>query len=61
MGGRVSIAALILRDRLAVLEPGDQLESHQGDPLGCGAALAYIDIILRDKHVKKVREISEYL
>lgn len=62
MGGGYPIAALMANTRIAeAFNPGDHGSTFGGNPLGCAAAKAAIEVLLDENLVSKSKEMGNYL
>lgn len=61
MGGGYPIGAILANERIAAaFEPGDHGSTFGGNPLGCAAAKAAIEVILDENLHHKAQELGEY-
>lgn len=61
MGGGYPIGAILANERIAsAFEPGDHGSTFGGNPLGCAAAKAAIEVILDENLYHKAQELGEY-
>ncbi|MBU4607850.1 MAG: acetylornithine transaminase [Euryarchaeota archaeon] len=62
MGGGYPIAAVLANSRIAeAFQPGDHGSTFGGNPLGCAAAKAAIEVLLDENLVNKSKEMGNYL
>ncbi|MDP3035468.1 MAG: acetylornithine transaminase [Methanobacteriaceae archaeon] len=62
MGGGYPIGAILANERIAsAFEPGDHGSTFGGNPLGCAAAKAAIEVILDENLVHQSQELGAYL
>lgn len=62
MGGGYPISAVLANNKIAqAFQSGDHGSTFGGNPLGCAAAKAAIEVILDENLVKKSREMGKYL
>jgi acetylornithine/N-succinyldiaminopimelate aminotransferase len=61
MGGGYPIGAILANERIAsAFEPGDHGSTFGGNPLGCAAAKASIEVILDENLVHQAQVLGEY-
>ncbi len=61
MGGGYPIGAILANERIAsAFEPGDHGSTFGGNPLGCAAAKAAIEVILDENLVHQAQVMGEY-
>jgi acetylornithine/N-succinyldiaminopimelate aminotransferase len=61
MGGGYPIGAILANERIAsAFEPGDHGSTFGGNPLGCAAAKAAIEVILDENLVHQAQVLGEY-
>jgi acetylornithine/N-succinyldiaminopimelate aminotransferase len=61
MGGGYPIGAILANERIAsAFEPGDHGSTFGGNPLGCAAAKAAIEVILDENLVHQSQELGAY-
>jgi acetylornithine/N-succinyldiaminopimelate aminotransferase len=62
MGGGYPIGAILANERIATaFEPGDHGSTFGGNPLGCAAAKAAIEVMLDENLVHQSQELGDYL
>jgi predicted acetylornithine/succinylornithine family transaminase len=61
LGGGVPIGALLVKERAAVLEPGDHGSTFGGNPLACAAALAVITVVVEERLPEHAAAMGERL
>lgn len=61
MGGGYPIGAILANERIAsAFEPGDHGSTFGGNPLGCAAAKAAIEVLLDENLIHQSQELGEY-
>ncbi len=61
IGGGYPIGAILANERIAsAFEPGDHGSTFGGNPLGCAAAKAAIEVLLDENLIHQSQELGEY-
>ncbi|MDI6643838.1 MAG: aspartate aminotransferase family protein [Methanobacteriaceae archaeon] len=62
LGGGYPIAGILAQEEVAdAFKPGDHGTTFGGNPLGCAAAKASVEVIINEKLVEKSKEMGKYL
>lgn len=61
LGGGVPIGALLVKERAAVLEPGDHGSTFGGNPLACAAALTVVATVIEERLPEHATAMGERL